>query len=47
MASFARIGEEVSVAPAPIPLREQDWAAHLEKAIERGGNHSNPTTSTT
>ena len=39
MASFARIGEEVSVAPAPIPPREQDWAAHLEKAIERGGNH--------
>jgi len=39
MASFARMGEEVSVAPAPIPQREQDWAARLEKTIERGANH--------
>src|SRR5713101_3474612 len=39
MASFARMGEEVSVAPAPIPQREQDWAARLEETIVRGGNH--------
>src|SRR4030088_2723242 len=39
MASFARMGEEVSLAPAPIPQREQDWAARLEKTIERGANH--------
>src|ERR1700716_3240829 len=39
MASFGKMGEEVSVAPAPIPQREQDWAARLEKTIERGANH--------
>ena len=39
MASFARMGEEVSVAPAPLPWQEQDWAARLEKTIERGANH--------
>src|SRR5437763_11273304 len=39
MASFARMGEEVSVAPAPLPWQEQEWAARLEKAIERGANH--------
>src|SRR5260370_6943899 len=39
MASFARMGEEVSVAPAPLPWQEQDWAARLEKTIERGASH--------
>src|SRR4030088_1031281 len=39
MASFVRIGEEIPVAPVPIPLHEQDWAARLEKSIERGANH--------
>src|SRR5882762_1988594 len=39
MASFARMGEEIPVAPAPVPLHEQDWAARLEKTIERGANH--------
>jgi squalene-hopene/tetraprenyl-beta-curcumene cyclase len=39
MASFARMGEEVSVATAPLPWQEQDWAARLEKTIERGANH--------
>src|SRR5258707_2866513 len=39
MASFARIGEEVSVAPAPVLQRDQDWAARLENTIERGANH--------
>jgi len=39
MASFARMGEEVSVAPAPLPWQEQEWAARLEKTIERGANH--------
>ncbi len=37
MASFARMGEEVSVAP--VPQHDQDWAAGLEKTIERGANH--------
>jgi squalene-hopene/tetraprenyl-beta-curcumene cyclase len=39
MASFARMGEEVSVAPAPMPQYDQDWADRLEKTIERGANH--------
>jgi squalene-hopene/tetraprenyl-beta-curcumene cyclase len=39
MVSFARMGEEIPVAPAPVPLLEQDWAARLEKSIERGANH--------
>jgi squalene-hopene/tetraprenyl-beta-curcumene cyclase len=39
MASFARMGEEVSIAPAPIPQREPDWAARVENAIVRGANH--------
>jgi squalene-hopene/tetraprenyl-beta-curcumene cyclase len=39
MASFARIGEEVSAAPAAVPWQEQDWAERLEKSIERGANH--------
>ncbi|HYT19866.1 MAG TPA: squalene--hopene cyclase [Candidatus Polarisedimenticolia bacterium] len=39
MASFARVGEEVSVAPAPLPWQEQEWAARLEKTIERGAKH--------
>src|SRR6267143_5070820 len=39
MASFVRMGEEIPVAPAPVPLAAQDWAARLEKSIERGANH--------
>src|SRR3989454_3207875 len=39
MASFARMGEEVSVAPAPVLQHDQDWAVRLEKTIERGANH--------
>jgi squalene-hopene/tetraprenyl-beta-curcumene cyclase len=36
MASFARLGEEVAVAPAPKPWQEQNFASRLERAIERG-----------
>jgi squalene-hopene/tetraprenyl-beta-curcumene cyclase len=39
MASFARMGEEISVAPAPASVQEQDWVERLEKSIERGANH--------
>src|SRR5882762_478073 len=39
MASFARMGEEVSVAPAPVLQPDQEWAARLEKTIERGASH--------
>jgi squalene-hopene/tetraprenyl-beta-curcumene cyclase len=39
MASYARMGEEIPVAPAPALAREQDFWSRLEKTIERGANH--------
>jgi squalene-hopene/tetraprenyl-beta-curcumene cyclase len=39
MASFARLGEELPVAPAPVPWKEQNFASRLELAIERGASH--------
>jgi squalene-hopene/tetraprenyl-beta-curcumene cyclase len=39
MASFVRMGEDLAVAPSPLPWREQDWAERLESSIERGANH--------
>ena len=39
MASFARMGEEIPVAPVPVPSQGQDWAKRLEKTIERGAHH--------
>jgi squalene-hopene/tetraprenyl-beta-curcumene cyclase len=39
MASFARLGEEIPVAPAPVPWKEQNFATRLEQAIERGASH--------
>jgi squalene-hopene/tetraprenyl-beta-curcumene cyclase len=39
MASFVRMGEAAPVAPAPIPLRQEDFAARLEDSIERGAKH--------
>ena len=39
MASYARMGEEVPVAPAPNVWQQEDWAERLEKSIERGANH--------
>jgi squalene-hopene/tetraprenyl-beta-curcumene cyclase len=39
MASFARMGEETAVAPAPVPWREQEWSRKLTDAIERGAEH--------
>ena len=39
MASFARMGEEIPVAPAPVSWQEHEWAERLEKTIERGANH--------
>ena len=38
MATGTRIGLD-SAAPAPAVWREQDWAARLEQAIERGADH--------
>jgi squalene-hopene/tetraprenyl-beta-curcumene cyclase len=39
MASFARLGEELPVAPAPVPWKEQNFASRLEQAIELGASH--------
>ncbi len=39
MASVVRIGEQVPVAPAPLPWRQQAWAEKLPEAIERGAEH--------
>jgi squalene-hopene/tetraprenyl-beta-curcumene cyclase len=38
MASFVRVGEELPVAPAPVPWRQENWAEKVEKAIESGAN---------
>jgi Squalene-hopene cyclase N-terminal domain len=37
MASFARMGEEIPVSPAPLHAR--NWVEQLENSIERGANH--------
>src|SRR5574340_292748 len=39
MASFVRIGEELPVAPAPAPWRQEDWAARVEKAVRDGAEY--------
>ena len=39
MASFARMGEEVPVSPAPVPLHAQNWVEQLENSIDNGANH--------
>ena len=39
MASFARLGEELPAAPAPVPWKEENFASRLEQAIERGASH--------
>jgi squalene-hopene/tetraprenyl-beta-curcumene cyclase len=39
MASSVRMGDEVSVAHAPLQWREPNWAERLENSIERGANH--------
>jgi squalene-hopene/tetraprenyl-beta-curcumene cyclase len=39
MASIARLGEEIPVAPAPVPWKAQNFAGRLEDAIERGASH--------
>src|ERR1700738_292567 len=39
MASYARIGEQLSTAPAPAPLRVNRWMRKLETSIEQGASH--------
>ena len=36
MASYVRIGEQLPVAPAPAPWRQETWAEQVEKAVESG-----------
>ncbi len=39
MASFVRVGEQLPVAPAPAPWRQEDWAERVEEAVENGAQH--------
>jgi squalene-hopene/tetraprenyl-beta-curcumene cyclase len=39
MASFARMGEETAIAPAPLPSLQQEWTRQLAEAIDRGVEH--------
>ena len=39
MASFVRVGEELPVAPAPVPWRQEAWTEKVEAAIENGANY--------
>src|SRR6202171_2933373 len=39
MASYARIGEQLSTVPAPAPLRVNRWMQKLEASIEQGASH--------
>jgi squalene-hopene/tetraprenyl-beta-curcumene cyclase len=39
MASSVRMEDEMAVAQAPLPWRQQNWAERLESSIERGANH--------
>src|SRR5215472_3930704 len=39
MASVVRIGEELSVASAPAPWQQENFAERLRDCIERGANH--------
>ena len=36
MGSYVRLGEELPVAPAPSPWRQENWAEQVEKAVESG-----------
>jgi squalene-hopene/tetraprenyl-beta-curcumene cyclase len=39
MASFVRVGEELPVAPAPVPWRQENWAERVQEAVENGANY--------
>ena len=39
MASFVRVGEELPVAPAPVPWRQEAWSERVETAIRNGAEH--------
>jgi len=39
MASFVRVGEELPVAPAPAPWRQEAWAEQVETAVKNGAEY--------
>ncbi len=39
MASFVRVGEELPVAPAPAPWRQENWAGRVETAVKSGAEY--------
>ena len=39
MASFVRVGEELPVAPAPVPWRQEAWTERVEAAIQNGAEY--------
>jgi squalene-hopene/tetraprenyl-beta-curcumene cyclase len=39
MASFVRVGEELPVAPAPVPWRQENWAEQVETAVKNGAEY--------
>src|SRR6202166_4067212 len=39
MASFVRVGEELPVAPAPAPWRQEGWAEKIETAVKNGAEY--------
>ena len=39
MASFVRVGEELPVAPAPVPWRQENWAERVETAVKNGADY--------
>jgi squalene-hopene/tetraprenyl-beta-curcumene cyclase len=39
MASSVRMEDEMALAAAPLPWRQQNWAERLESSIERGADH--------
>ena len=39
MASFVRVGEELPVAPAPAPWRQENWAERVDTAVRNGAEY--------
>jgi squalene-hopene/tetraprenyl-beta-curcumene cyclase len=39
MASYVRVREELEVAPAPAPWRQENWAERVEKAVKNGTDY--------
>jgi squalene-hopene/tetraprenyl-beta-curcumene cyclase len=39
MASFVRVGENLPVAPAPTPWRQENWAEQVETAVKNGADY--------